>query len=240
MLKSGRYLLDSLIDRVTPRQLINDLIDTEENNSKENMTLQLSSTTPGSQSSSRATGAPVASVGSDVTDSTAGVSGMTSTSHGSGASDKNYEDLLRERNELLRHREEMKMRFSQSLQADASAYDGNTVRMGGRRPAYKGQDSSNYTRVNELASFVFSNLKVLPDDWFKFSVVPNSICDRIMKCGVDVPYEFSNEFYFNNVLRKMFLMKYRSLKTNFTTVCRDLYMSKCFVLMPPLYASRLS
>ena len=62
---------------------------------------------------------------------------------------------------------------------------------------------------------------MLPKDWYEFSTVSNTICDRIMKCGLDMPYEFSPKFYYENV------GKYRSLKTNFTiAVCRDLYVGE--------------
>ena len=155
----------------------------------------------------------------------------TSSSLGESTQSENdctYETLLNERNELLRQREEMKKRFAESLQTDKLAYDGNTIRMGGKRPQYQGKDSANWIRVTNLAAFIFRNLKMLPKDWYEFSTVPNTICDRIMKCGLDMPYEFAPKFYYENVLRKMFLGKYRSLKTNFTTVCRELYLGEYY------------
>ena len=159
-----------------------------------------------------------------------GTPGTNATGSTLGASvtrDDNYESLLAQRNELLRQREEMKKRFAESIQGDKSKkYDGNTIRLGGRRPVYQGKDATNYVRVVNLAAMVFRYQKLLPQDWHVYTTVGNTICDRIMKCGLDMPYEFTPAFYFNNVLRKMFIAKFRSLKTNFTTVCRELYVSK--------------
>lgn len=143
------------------------------------------------------------------------------------------ESVLRERDELIRQREEMKMRFANKMMEDQEKwnYDCNKVRIGGRRPVYTGVDAANYTKVTALATKIFHNSKMLPEDWHKYSLVANSVCDRILKSGITVPYEYSTEFYFCNVLRKQFMCKYRSMKTNFTTVWREEFMGE----RPELY-----
>ena len=214
MLQTGRLLFGRLVDRVTPRELLTDLATEQVDFGA--MALDMSET-------------PLV----NDTPATSVVRTSAATERTAGQRDEFFEATWKERDELLRHREEMKKRFAQSLEVDSS-YDGNTVRMGGRRPNYQGQDSANHTRVLQLATFIFSNIKMLPEGWHIYSKETNSISDRIMKCGVTVPYEFGDEFYFNNVLRKMFINKYRSLKANFTSVCRDLYWSKFGVCRIPI------
>ena len=148
MLHTGRLLFERLVDRVTPRVLLTDL-ETEEDDFG-NMALDMSETPSVNET-------PATSVGTGASE------GSSATAIRSGSErDDMLEAIRKERDELLRHREEMKKRFAQTLEVDSS-YNGNTVRMGGRRPTYHGQDSANHTRVLQLATFVFSNIKMLPE-----------------------------------------------------------------------------
>lgn len=195
----------------------------------QNMPMNLESDEPTPNSEGRRGRSPNSDGGNLTLESSGLTPGSRETATTGGTSEVTLEDVLRERDELRRQREEMKRRLANRMMEDQDKlnYDGNTVRIGGRRPVYSGVDAANYTKVTETAVKIFQNIKMLPLDWHKYSLVENSVCDRILKNGVTVPYEYSSEFYFCNVLRKQFLCKYRSMKTNFNTVWREEFIGEC-------------
>ena len=102
----------------------------------------------------------------------------------------------------------------------------NSVREGGVKPSDGGTDATNYDHVANVATLLFRNVKVLPQDWSVWSTDPRSIAQRIMNCGVTVPQALNSKFYFLSQLRKNFHTKYRILRTNYQSVMREAYQGE--------------
>jgi hypothetical protein len=143
-------------------------------------------------------------------------------SQASGGTPPDYESLQREVKELRRMREEMRARNIAEAEVKKS---GNTVRAGGRRPDYGGMDAVNYTAINRFANQWFEQVKFVGDDLSTWSTDPRSLSQRIMK-DVTVPFEFNEEHYYKTKCCKMFLGKFRTIKTNFSTVARETFFGK--------------
>lgn len=136
-----------------------------------------------------------------------------------------YEEMKRELQELRRVREEMRLRNMAEAEVRKS---GNTVRAGGKRPDYGGVDAVNYTKVNQKAADWFEKVKFVGPDLGTYTKDERSLCQRILK-GLHIPYEFDEKSYYLNKLSKMFLMKMRTTKTNFTAVTRESFFGECIV-----------
>ena len=120
--------------------------------------------------------------------------------------------------------EEMKNRLAMNL--EKIIYDGNKVRLGGRRPQYSGVDGVNFTVTTKFAAETFKHTKILCPRWHEWTEEEHSIPSKLLKNGIAIPYEYSAEFYWNEVLRKMFITKIRGIKNNFISIWREEYLGE--------------
>eukprot|EP00956_Cyclotella_meneghiniana_P028968 scaffold68972_cov65-Cyclotella_meneghiniana.AAC.1 len=97
----------------------------------------------------------------------------------------------------------------------------------GRMPMYEGQDQVNYSQVNRLAREMFVQVKHLATDWNVESNDSSSMYQRIIGCGgVTIPVGWDKYVYFKKYLGRYFVSKYRTMRTNFITFCREAYLGK--------------
>ena len=136
--------------------------------------------------------------------------------------ERELEKVRREKQELI-DREVAVLMARENNQAMSRVF--------GRMPTYQGQDQINYGPVNKLARKMFVEMKHLDKNWSVHSDEKNSLYQRIVKCGgVTIPEGWDEYAYFKKVLARVFATKYRSLRTNFITFCREAYLGKCVLL----------
>lgn len=141
-----------------------------------------------------------------------------------------------EKDYLARELEKVKREYQEQIEREqaiilARENKHAMSRVFGRMPTYQGQDQINYGPVNKLAREMFVEMKHLNKNWSVHSDKRQSLYQRIVKCsGVTIPEGWDEYAYFKKVLARVFATKYRSLRTNYITFCREAYLGKCRVL----------
>ena len=141
--------------------------------------------------------------------------GSINTSQESGSE---LERLRRENQEMIERQQAL---------VNARASGSSRGRALGRMPMYEGQDQVNYSQVNRLAREMFVQVKHLAPDWNVESTDSSSMYQRIIGCGgVTIPVGWDKYVYFKKYLGRYFVAKYRTMRTNFITFCREAYLGK--------------
>lgn len=149
--------------------------------------------------------------------------GRESGSTAAGNQDVRY--LERELQKLRQEKQEMIDRETAIITARDTGQ--SMSRVFGRMPTYQGQDQINYGPVNKLAREMFVEVKHLEKSWNVQSDDKRSMYQRIIKCsGVTVPDGWNEYAYFQKVLARVYVTKYRTMRTNFITFCREAYLGK--------------
>jgi hypothetical protein len=106
-----------------------------------------------------------------------------------------------------------------------------TMKLGGKHPPdYGGKDALNCTYANDWAVDYFRRVKFIGDGLGQYSEDEGSMCQRILKCGIQIPDDCNPEQYYYTCVAKMVLFKIRILKTNFMTVGREAFMSEYYLM----------
>eukprot|EP00956_Cyclotella_meneghiniana_P018536 scaffold30932_cov23-Cyclotella_meneghiniana.AAC.4 len=142
----------------------------------------------------------------------------------SGGCSNPSQESGRELERLRREHQEMIDR--QQALVNARAGGNSRGRALGRMPMYEGQDQVNYSQVNRLAREMFVQVKHLAPDWNVESTDSSSMYQRIIGCGgVTIPEGWDKYVYFKKYLGRYFVGKYRTMRTNFITYCREAYLA---------------
>ena len=143
----------------------------------------------------------------------------------SGGSNNPSRESGEELERLRRENQEMIER--QQALVNARVSGSSRGRALGRMPMYEGQDQVNYSQVNRLAREMFVQVKHLAPDWNVESTDSSSMYQRIIGCGgVTIPVGWDKYVYFKKYLGRYFVAKYRTMRTNFITFCREAYLGK--------------
>ena len=152
--------------------------------------------------------------------------GVNESSAGTSGSELDRTYLERELEKVRREKQELIDREQAVLMARENGQA--MSRVFGRMPQYQGQDQINYGPVNKLAKEMFVEMKHLSENWSVQSDDKSSLYQRILRCnGVTVPEGWDRYAYFKKVLARVFAPKYRSMRTNYITFCREAYLGKC-------------
>ena len=152
--------------------------------------------------------------------------GVNESSAGTSGSELDRTYYERELEKVRREKQEL---IDRELAVLMARENGQAMsRVFGRMPQYQGQDQINYGPVNKLAKEMFVEMKHISENWSVQSDDKCSLYQRILRCnGVTVPEGWDRYAYFKKVLARVFATKYRSMRTNYITFCREAYLGKC-------------
>ena len=162
-------------------------------------------------------------------DSPTGVIGSPATPQTEETESETAEDKIRRL-----ERENMKLKQTIIEAKDRSismiANKKGTMKLGGKRPDYGGKDALNCTHAYSWAVDYFRRVKFIGDGLGQYSEDEGSMCQRILRCGIQIPDDCNPEQYYYSCVAKMVLFKIRILKTNFMTVGREAFMSAYYLM----------
>lgn len=156
---------------------------------------------------------------------------MLSQGRESGSTAAGNQDVCYLERELQKLRQEKQEMIDRETAIITARDTGQSMsRVFGRMPTYQGQDQINYGPVNKLAREMFVEVKHLEKSWNVQSDDKRSMYQRIIKCsGVTVPDGWNEYAYFQKFLARVYVTKYRTMRTNFITFCREAYLGKIWM-----------